>query len=506
MTERTLKGYQNLAKRRAVEMTTLYEISKVLGSSINPGITINTALKVLTNFMGLKRASIAEYDGERKTLKIVYAYGYSRDEVKSSVFQLNDGSIQGRAIKTGVPEIVLENPTQICLPMKLHNRIYGVLYIERGFTDEITVNEELRFLNVVSSMFLQAIHLTREAEKTRTKLLKENVVLKEQLEKKSGVHGIIGISKQIQQVLSTIKQVASTDATVLIRGESGTGKELVANAIHSLSRRADKPFIKVNCPAIPETLIESELFGHERGAFTGATETRKGRFELASGGTIFLDEIGDLPLHIQSKLLRFLQENTFERVGSSKTIKVDVRVIAATNRNLERMIDEGTFRSDLYYRLNIVPIILPPLRERREDIPLLVEAFLNTFNRINNKSVKLTEQALRVLMEYPWPGNVRELENCIHRIVVLADSNVVDKEDIPLPVVYPQVERREQYNDFERVARPVKLDDVERETIIKALKEANWKQKDAAEKLGISLRQLNYRLKKYNIVKTYKIV
>lgn len=485
-------------------MTTLYEISKVLGSSINSKISINSALRVLVNFLGLKKASILEYDHNARILKITYANGYTREEVKNFLQRADDGVI-GRAIKTGVPEVVLENPTRIAIPMRIQNKTFGVFYIEREFTDELTINEELKFFKVVTSMFSQAIHLLKETEKTKNKLLEENVVLKEQLEKKSGLQGIIGISKQIQQVFTIIKQVAPTDATVLLRGESGTGKELVANAIHSLSRRFDKPFIKVNCPAIPETLIESELFGHERGAFTGATESRKGRFELANGGTIFLDEIGDLPLNVQSKLLRFLQENAFERVGSSRTINVNVRVIAATNRNLEKMIEDGQFRSDLYYRLNIVPIILPPLRERKEDIPLLVENFLETFNKINNKTVKLTERALRVLIEYPWPGNVRELENCIQRLVVLANTNIVDQEDLPLPVVYPEIKVTTKENDTGTI-KSYALNEVERNIIIKALKDSNWKQKDAALKLGITQRQLNYRLKKYNIVKTYKFV
>lgn len=506
MAVRTLKGYENLLKRRTVEMTTLYEISKVLGSSMNRKITINTALKLLLSFLNLKRVAIFEYLQESKELKIRYAYGYTREEVLNSSYKMNEGFI-GRSAKTGVPEVLLENPTKICIPIKIQNRLYGLLYVERPFTDEITVNEELKFFNVVASMFSQTIHLTREAENSKNKLLKENVVLKEQIEKRSGLNGIIGISNQMEEIFKIIKRVAPTDTTVLIRGESGTGKELVANAIHSLSKRADKPFIKVNCPAIPETLIESELFGHEKGAFTGALEMRKGRFELANGGTIFLDEIGDLPLSVQSKLLRFLQENTFERVGSSRTIRVNTRVIAATNRNLERMISDGSFRQDLYYRLNIVPIIIPPLRERKEDIPLLVENFLETFNRINNKSVKLTERALRVLMEYPWPGNVRELENCIQRIVVLSNTDVVDEDGLPLPVVYPDVmTRMNDKTEMPLEQKGYSLNEIERNAIIKALRDANWKQKEAAQILGITKRQLSYKLKKYKIVKTYKIV
>ncbi|HEY4716930.1 MAG TPA: sigma 54-interacting transcriptional regulator [bacterium] len=504
MTARTYKGIENLLKRRSLEMTTLYEVSKILGSSIDTKVTVNSALRVLSNFLGLEKSSIAEYSQENKNLKITFAYGYTKDEVKNTIIKLGEGPL-GRAAKTGTPAVITENPTIFAIPIKDQNKLFGIFSVERQFSSEKTVGDDLKFLAVIASMLSQAIHLSRDAERRRKKLIKENVELREQLEKKSSIEGIIGISPQMEKVFEIIKHVAPTNSTVLLRGESGTGKEIVARAIHSLSKRQSGPFIKVNCPAIPETLLESELFGHERGAFTGATEMRKGRFELAHNGTILLDEIGDLGFAMQSKMLRFLQENTFERVGSSRSLKVDVRVIAATNRELEDLIKENKFRKDLYYRLNVVPIYLPPLRERKEDIALLAENFLKNFNNLNDKSVKLTEGALAVLINYPWPGNIRELENCIERLVVLSKSNIVDSDELPLPVAYNPVRFKPSQKTSDSQIE-TRLDGIERNAIMQAMRESDWVQKEASKKLGISPRQLNYKLKKYKIVKTYKNV
>lgn len=339
----------------------------------------------------------------------------------------------------------------------------------------------------------------------RRYLRRKNTELERELSKKYGIENIIGRSKKMEDIFTIIRSIADTNTTVLIEGESGTGKELVARTIHFLSRRKGGPFIPVDCTTLPRELIESELFGHVKGSFTGANESTKGLFRMADEGTIFLDEIGDLPLDVQGKLLRVLEERQVRPIGSSQSFPVSVRVIAATNVDLKQAVEEKRFREDLFYRLNVLPIKLPPLRERKEDIPLLVENFLEIFNKINKKTVKLTERALRVLIEYPWPGNVRELENCIQRVVVLANTNIVDQEDLPLPVVYPEINIPREENNT-RSVRAYNLDEVERNTIIKALKESNWKQKDAAQKLGITQRQLNYKLKKYKIVKTYKIV
>lgn len=313
---------------------------------------------------------------------------------------------------------------------------------------------------------------------------------------------LIGCSPAMKEVFKELVRVGQSKATVLLRGESGTGKELIAKLIHENSPRAGKPFIKVNCAALSETLLESELFGHEKGSFTGAIQMRKGRFELADGGTIFLDEIGDLPLPVQVKLLRVLQEMEFERVGGVETLSVDVRTIAATHRELENAILEGTFRQDLYYRLNVVPIRLPPLRERREDIPLLINHFLEIFNKENNKKVSLSNEMIQLLIQYDWPGNVRELENCMERLVVLAEDESVNLRNIP-----PAIET--YFNDIQKVTPPSRsskrvslaetMQGMEQEALKKALDRCGWVQAKAARLLGITPRQVAYKIKKYKL-------
>lgn len=313
---------------------------------------------------------------------------------------------------------------------------------------------------------------------------------------------LIGCSPAMKEVFKELVRVGQSKATVLLRGESGTGKELIAKLIHENSPRAGKPFIKVNCAALSETLLESELFGHERGAFTGAIQMRKGRFELADGGTIFLDEIGDLPLPVQVKLLRVLQEMEFERVGGVETLSVDVRTIAATHRELENAILDGSFRQDLYYRLNVVPIRLPPLRERREDIPLLIHHFLDKFNKENNKKIALSQDIVQLLIRYDWPGNVRELENCMERLVVLAEEESVTFRNIP-----PAIET--YFNDIQRVTAPASLSKratlaetmqgMEQEALRKALDRCGWVQAKAARLLGITPRQVAYKIRKYKL-------
>ena len=328
---------------------------------------------------------------------------------------------------------------------------------------------------------------------------RENRALKEQLREKFKVDFIISASRGMEEALNLAGRVAQSQATVLILGESGTGKELIARAIHYSSPRADKPFIKVNCAALPENLLESELFGHEKGAFTGAIARRIGRFEQAGQGSIFLDEIGDLSPSLQMKLLRVLQEKEFERVGSNQTIKSDVRVIAATNRNLEDLIKKGTFREDLYYRLNVVTISLPPLRERKEDISLLIEHFLKKYNQENKKAVtSLSKEARDLLMQYDYPGNVRELENFIERAVVLCRGDALTMQDLPLNLRQGKGEMLLE-GDREGRSLPDALEEIERQWIAKALEKSGGVQTKAAEELGISERVLRYKMKKYGL-------
>ncbi len=328
-------------------------------------------------------------------------------------------------------------------------------------------------------------------------LKSENELLREQLIQQYSFTGIIAHSKQMQQVLGTAVRIARSNAPVLLRGESGTGKELIAKAIHYSSKRSSKPFIAVNCAALNENVLESELFGHEKGAFTGADRTRRGRFELADGGTLFLDEIGDISLNTQVKLLRVLQEFTFERVGGSESIHVDVRIIAATNKNIEEAIQQGTFREDLYYRLNVVTIDIPPLRKRREDIPPLLDYYLKKFSHENsNTTLSFSKEAWEILLRYDYPGNVRELENIVHRAVVMSRGAMITLDDLPQTIQHKEPEITAQHPV---ASLPERIKKLEKELIFDALQKFNNNQSKAAASLGISERTLRYKLKKWGI-------
>jgi two-component system NtrC family response regulator len=335
------------------------------------------------------------------------------------------------------------------------------------------------------------INKTRE----RKQLISENQLLKQQLAEKTRLKNIISTSQQMEEVLSRAARVAASKATVMIRGESGTGKERIALGIHAASPRKDNNFLAVNCAAISETLLESTLFGHEKGAFTGALQQVKGRFELASGGTLFIDEVGDIPLSVQIKLLRVIQESAFERVGGTETIQVDSRIIAATNRDLERMVEEGTFREDLYYRLNVVSIQIPPLRERRADIIPLIDHFLNTYSNANQFERKnLSKEALDRLLKYNYPGNVRELENIIEQAVVLSRQRIITQNDLPLSVMDAFSVRDSSSDNLE-----TKVAECEKKLIREALNLSNGVQTKAAELLGLSERNLRYKLTKFKM-------
>jgi two-component system NtrC family response regulator len=333
----------------------------------------------------------------------------------------------------------------------------------------------------------------------RSSLIKENKELKAKLQQRYTFHNIIYGSPKMEEVMGLVARVAPSQATVLVRGESGTGKELIANAIHYASSRSEKSFVKVSCSAIPETLLESELFGHEKGAFTGAIQKRIGRFEEADGGTIFLDEIGDLSPSTQVKLLRVLQEREFQRLGSNQSLKVDVRVITATHRHLEETMKNGLFREDLYYRLNVISIHLPPLRERKEDVPLLIDYFLKKYSESNQKKVlDLSREARTLLLRYPYPGNVRELENLIERAVVLSRGEIITTQDLPFHLQEGTPEKQWERSGKTRNLTE-SLEEIERDMIIKALHQFQGVQTRAADSLGISERVLRYKIKKYGI-------
>jgi DNA-binding NtrC family response regulator len=332
------------------------------------------------------------------------------------------------------------------------------------------------------------------------RLSDENIYLRDELAEQFNYGEIIGKSKPMQEVYQTLEKVAPTDSSVLIYGESGTGKELIARAIHKLSTRKEKPFIRVNCGALVETLLESELFGHEKGAFTGAMKRKKGRFELAHQGSIFLDEIGDISPNMQLKLLRVLQEKEFERVGSEETIQVDVRILVATNKNLSELVQQGKFREDLYYRLHIIPIYLPPLRERKEDIPLLVNHFVKQLIAELNKPAKqITNAAMEKLLNYSWPGNIRELENAIERAIVLSDKAVIDVADLPILQSTGSDRQPNDMLDRFRLNLNDTLAAVEKQLIEKAMNETKGNKNQAAKLLGIGTSLLYYKLEKFKL-------
>jgi DNA-binding NtrC family response regulator len=332
-------------------------------------------------------------------------------------------------------------------------------------------------------------------------LAKEVKYLREEIDKNFNFEHIIGQSKAMEDIFSVVRQIADSKSTILIMGESGTGKELISRAIHYNSNRRDFPFVTINCAAIPETLIESELFGHEKGAFTNAIERKLGRFEIAHQGTLFLDEIGELSLATQAKILRFLEEKEFTRVGGAKTIKVDVRLITATNKDLPQLLRKGNFREDLYYRINVVPIIIPPLRERKEDIPMLLDHFIRKFNKENTKNVKgVAKGALELMMSYEWPGNVRELENLIERLIALTSNEYIQAEELPFSLVnVSKINGLREYILDGKVSFVKAEEEFERGIILDALRRTNYVQSHAAEMLGISRRILKYKMDKLGI-------
>ncbi|NPA48961.1 MAG: sigma-54-dependent Fis family transcriptional regulator [Thermodesulfobacteria bacterium] len=391
--------------------------------------------------------------------------------------------------------VVEHSPETICIILTGFGSIKSAVEaIKLGAYDYLTKPISLEELLLTIQKALETRRLRRENEYLRRKLWQE-----------WGYGEIIGKSAPMRRVFALIEKVADTDSTVLILGESGTGKELVARAIHAASDRREGPFIPVNCGAIPEELLESELFGHEKGAFTGAIKTRIGRFELAHGGTIFLDEIAEMSPKLQVKLLRVLQEKTFERVGGTRAIKVDIRVIAATNKDLEKEVREGRFREDLYYRLNVIPIRLPSLRERVEDIPLLVEHFLARFSHRKKREIKgITKEALECLMRHDWPGNVRELENVIERMVILSNGDYLTLEDVPEyilgktgPTFTPYVQEFDIPE--EGIHLPSLVAEFEKSLILKALEKTGWVKNRAAKLLHINRTTLIEKMKKQKI-------
>ncbi len=497
------------------ELTMLFEISQLLDSSLDLHTVVEPVLEVLTRSLDMLFTTLTLLNRQSGEIVIEAAYGLSPSQKRRGRYKLGEG-ITGRVIQSGKPAVIHKisdepqflDKTQarrklegrdisfVCVPIKLGREVIGALSADRPVLEEAALQEFARILSIVASLIAQAVRLRRSAQEERERLMEENLRLQEELKDRFKPSNIIGNSKAMQEVYHMISQVSSGDTTVLLRGESGTGKELVAHAIHYASSRAGKPFIKVNCAALPESVIESELFGHEKGAFTGAVSERKGRFELAHGGTLFLDEIGDLSPAVQIKLLRVLQEREFERVGGTQTLKTDVRLLAATNRNLEDLIQKELFRQDLYYRLNVFPIHIPPLRERRTDILLLADHFAEKYSKASHKDVRrISTPAIDMLMAYHWPGNVRELENCVERAVLLSDDGVIHGHHLP-----PTHQTAEATGtSIPRGSLEATLERVEKELIIEALKSSRGIMARAAAALGLTERIMGLRIQKYGI-------
>jgi Nif-specific regulatory protein len=495
------------------ELSTLYDISTIISNHYDLQTSLEKSIKRLKNSLNLENCVVHLLEDDK--LNVFASVELSKIQKKIASYKLGEG-VTGMAAQEKEP-IVVENihndklflnksgkrdvngKSYVAVPLLVEDKTIGVMGTLLTRSTEIGFEDTVRILSIVGSIFAQTIYsyLLNQQEKERLSELKQYY----KMEWDSKVHNfgdIIGDCEKMQHVFQVIERIAQSDVTILVRGETGTGKELVAAAIHKRSNRKEEPFIKLNCAAITDTLLESELFGHEKGAFTDAKETRKGRFELANGGTLFLDEIGDISASAQVKLLRVLQEREFERVGGSKTIKVNVRLIAATNRNLEKMVEEGEFREDLYYRLNVIPIDLPPLRERANDICQLVDFFLERSMRNHKKRVIITDEAMKILCNYPWPGNVRELENTIERIVLMGNEEGISEFDMLL--LLPALNDVNLKKEYKAIATKDKtLEDLEKEAIIDMLENNNFNQSVCAKKLGISLRQMGYKIKKYGI-------
>ncbi|HOK94950.1 MAG TPA: nif-specific transcriptional activator NifA [Anaerohalosphaeraceae bacterium] len=504
-----------MAKSLAKEVVLLADIAKAFAESLNLEATLESILKALESHLELERGAITLLDPETETIGIKVAHGLSDASKKQITYKVGEG-ITGLVVQTGkevvVPDISKDprflaktgqRPRSkgqkiafFCVPIKLEGRAIGAISVDRKVRPADDFDAHVRLLEVIATMVAQAVKLNKLVESDRRELKDENERLLRELKTRFNIHNMVGTSGAMQEVYRLIEQVANSNATVLIRGESGTGKDLVAHAIHYNSYRSAKPFIKVNCTALPENLLESELFGHEKGAFTGAVERKPGRFELAEGGTLFLDEIGDFSLHLQVKLLRVIQFKEYERVGGYETLKANVRIIVATNKNLEEEIKNGLFREDLYYRINVFPIYMPPLRERKNDVMLLADYFLEKYARENHKNItRISTPAIEMLTSYHWPGNVRELENCIERAVLLCNEDVIRSEHLP-----PSLQIAKKTVETGTYTLPEKIEYLEREMIVDALKKTQGCQRHAACELGITERMLGYKIRKYNIL------
>ncbi len=519
----------NGLKRENRDLSFLLELTSILNSSLDIEKVMNQLMVFLDEKLGMSRGTLTLLDTTTNEVFTEVAHGLSPEQIQRGRYRLGEG-VTGRVVAAGEPMVIPNvgkdplflNRTQsrgdlernnisfLCVPIKLENQTIGALSVDCHNRKEGSFEDDLRLLTIICSMVARSVQLYQKIKSDQETLVSENKRLNRELGVRFRPTNIIGQSKRIADVFDSIGLVSQTKATVLLRGESGTGKELVAHAIHYNSERAEGPFIKISCAALPEALLESELFGYEKGAFTGATARKVGRFEMAHNGTLFLDEIGDVPASTQIKLLRVLQEKEFERVGGTETLRVNIRLITATNRDLEKLVREGKFREDLYYRLNVIPIFLPALRDRKEDIPLLVKHFLQTANEENGKAVKyVPDPSMKYLMNYGWPGNVRELENALTRAVILCKGDTLTPDLFPIPGTKDQPALQD-FNPPETVSilgeqeadsnnLTVQKKNLEKRLIRDALARTGGSQRQSAKILGITERILGYKVKKYGL-------
>lgn len=504
-------------RRTEDELAVLASISELLTTLSGQQQVLSAVLRELEQRLGMIRATVMLLSPDGTELVVEAARDLNSPGEDDLRYRLGEGII-GSVVVSGQPEIiprVSEEPrfqnriyrrqeceaadiSFVCVPITLGREVVGTLSVDLPYTATEALKRQASVVSVVASMIAHDVKARRMAKIQHQQLEDENLRLRDALGEQFRPENIIGNSHIMRDVYLKIHQVAVCDTTVLVRGESGTGKELVASAIHYSGPRARRPFVKVNCAALSEGLLESELFGHEKGAFTGAIQTRVGRVEEAEGGTLFLDEIGEFSPAIQVKLLRALQEREFERVGSNKTQRADVRVIAATNRDLEVAVEKGFFRQDLYYRINVFPVYLPPLRERKDDILLLADHFVAKYSKKMGKTVRrISTPAINMMFAYHWPGNVRELENCIEYAVLLASDDAIHAHNLPPTLQTP--DHLEYLGGSPAGALKGRVNLLEKDMIVDALKSSNGNMSAAARLLGITPRMVRYKVKKLKI-------
>ncbi|NMG66496.1 nif-specific transcriptional activator NifA [Azoarcus indigens] len=489
----------------------LYRVSRVLSRSLELRETLSEVLRVLDEECGFNRALVTLSEADGESMAISALHGVDAPYNPDIRWRAGEGVI-GSVLQRSRP-LLLERLADdsnylsrrglfdgeapfIGVPIRAGHETVGVLALQPPQAARDRLEDDAHFAEMVANLVGQTVRLSCQVRQERRDIAEERDNLRRTVRNRFGFDNIVGHTVRMRQVFEQVRQVAKWNTTVLVRGETGTGKELIAQAIHYNSPRAAGPFVKLNCAALPENLLESELFGHEKGAFTGALTQRKGRFEMADSGTLFLDEIGEISPSFQAKLLRVLQEGELERVGGARTLKVDVRVIAATNRDLELEVEAGKFREDLYYRLNVMPIMLPALRERVEDIPEIARFLVDKVAQMQGRPLSITDSALRILLHHAWPGNVRELENCIERAAVMSEDGTIDRDLILISGI------EERVSPLRGGGGTVDLDDPgldERERVIAALEQAGWVQAKAARLLGMTPRQIAYRIQTLNI-------